>query len=143
MATRVKVYPTAMQSMFVPGGDIYKFAGDVRDDVRAAARRKIHNRTRGLWRSITSERHTLPLGVKFSVGSYSPYALWVEEGTAGNGAGFIHAHGLHPMVLYQHSRPPAKYARFKGHHKQRVHGQKGQHYLREGLAIGLAKHGLI
>jgi hypothetical protein len=143
VASKVKIYPAAMQSMFASGGDIYKFAGDVRDDVRTLARKGIHNRTRGLWRSITSERHTLPLGVKFSVGSYSPYALYVEEGTAGDGAGFITARGLHPMVLYQNRRAPAKYARFKGVPKQRVHGQKGQHFLREGLAAGMAKHGLI
>ena len=142
MATKVKVYPTAMQSMFAPGGDIYKFAGDVRDDVRTAARRGIHNRTRGLWRSITAERHTLPLGVKFSVGSYSPYALFVEEGTAGNGAGFIWAGGTKSMVLYQHKPAPARWARSKGVHKFAVHGQEGQHFLRNGLAIGMAKHGL-
>lgn len=145
MARRVEVDIPAIQSMFVRGGEVYKFAVKVSDDVRDAARRRIRNRSRRLWRSVTAKRHTLPLGVHFSVGAYAPYALMVEEGTADAGTWFI---GMdrqdgNPMTLYAGSRAvPAKYTKYKLAKAYIVKGQKPRHYLRNGLRAGLLRNSL-
>jgi hypothetical protein len=140
VAVRTRVNPVAIQSMFVPGGDIYKFAGKVENDVRTAARRRIRNRSRRLRRSVTARRRPNQYGVRFTVGAYAPYALYVELGTGP----YISASrfGEH-MTLYAGARfVPRRYARFKGAKTQFVSGQKPRLYLTNGLAAGLARNGL-
>lgn len=142
---KVELDPVAIQKMFVRGGDIYQFAAKTSDDIRDAARRRVRNRSRRLWRSISSRGHSLPLGVSFKVQAFAPHALWVEEGTASAGTWFI---GVgrppdKPMVLYAGARfVPAKYARYSYVRMDIVAGQKPRHYLRNGLRAGLLRNNL-
>lgn len=146
MSHRTRVDYVRIQSMFVTGGQVYKFAGKVQDDVRDAARHRAGKRSGALRRSISATRHTLPAGVKVTVAAYAEHALWVELGTAGGGAGRIFpTHGIEPMVLYAGARPgtPARYRRYKHARMRSVRGQKPKRFLERGLHDGMAQNGLV
>jgi hypothetical protein len=141
------VHMPAIQSMVARGGQIYRYAGKVSDDVRDAARAAAPRRTGGLRRSIFSELHTQPLSVKFTCSSFARHARWVERGTADAGFGVIFSiRGRDKrMVLYQDGRAgvPARYQKHIGQHIQWVSGQRPQPYLETGLYIGMLQNGLV
>jgi hypothetical protein len=141
----------AIQSMFVKGGEIRRFSDKVSGDIRDAARRRVPKRSRRLWRNISVlKTRTLPLGVNFVVGSYTEYALWVEEGTKENGMGKIYPHfEERPLSLYSSKTKygerfiPAQYAGYRHALMPSVQGQEGKHYLRRGLRAGFLRNSLI
>jgi hypothetical protein len=135
--TTVTVHPAAIQSLYVPGGQIYKYAGRVQRDVRTQARRAAPKRSGALRRSIQSDRiGTNQFGCRFSVYSFAPHARFVEEGTAGNGSGWIYPNSgglrLHPP-----------YDGYPNSVQKRVRGQEAKPFMRRGLERGLAVNGLL
>lgn len=148
MAVRTRVDWVRTQSMFATGGGVYRFAGKVEDDVRESARKRAGKRTGALRRSISSSKHTVPLGVSFKVQAFAEHALWVEQGTAGGGIGRIYPrHGIEPMALYS-SRDgvrtgiPGRYVRYRHARMWSVRGQKPKHFLERGLHDGMVQNGL-
>lgn len=133
------VYPAAIQSMFVPGGDIHGFAGKVQRNVRTQTRRAAPRRTGALARSIQGDRiGTNQFGNRFSVYSYLPHARWVSEGTAGMGAGYIYG-----SPVGSHMRLSPAYAGHPVNYQPVVHGQRPNPFMSVGLARGLAISGLL
>lgn len=146
MAHRTRVDWVRTKSMFVTGGQVYKFAGKVEKDVHDAARRRAGKRSGALRRSISSSRHTTPAGVSVRVQAFAEHALWVELGTAGAGTGRIYPrHGFEPMALYAGFRPgiPARYKQFRHARMFSVRGQKPKRFLERGLHDGMAQNGLV
>lgn len=138
--TRVVVHRAALRSMFVRGGGVYEFAGDVQSTIHKSARRLAPKRSGTLARSIRSS----PIGnngygCNFQVTATAPYVRFVTEGTVGPIFGH---HG--PMRLYADGRRgvPARYRGSVGQRKWWVEGQAPNPFLEEGLRIGLARHGL-
>lgn len=146
MSHRTRVDWVRTKSMFVTGGQVYKFAGRVEKDVHDAARRRAGKRSGALRRSISSSRHTTPSGVSVKVSAYAEHALWVELGTAGAGVGRIYPrHGIEPLVLYAGRRTgvPARYARYRHARVWSVSGQKPKRFLERGLHDGMVQNGLV
>jgi hypothetical protein len=135
------VDPGALQSLFVPGGQIHTEGRKVQRTIRTQARSAAPVRSGLLRRSIVaSQVGTIRYGVEFSVYAWANHALFVEDGTRGNGAGLIWGNPY--MKLYGGGRiPPARWANSKGSVHTKVHGQQGQHFLRDGMLRGLAMHG--
>jgi hypothetical protein len=136
--TTVKVHPAAIQSLYVPGGQVYKFASRVQRDVRTQARRAAPKRSGALRRSIQSDRvGTNQYGCRFSVYSFALHAKFVEEGTAGNGAGWIYPEVRDGLRVH-----PA-WGGYPISVQPRVHGQEAKPFMRRGLERGLAMNGLL
>jgi hypothetical protein len=84
------VDPGALQSLFVPGGQIHTEGRKVQRTIRTQARSAAPVRSGLLRRSIVaSQVGTIRYGVEFSVYAWANHALFVEDGTRGNGAGLI------------------------------------------------------
>lgn len=141
--TSVKVYPVAIQSMFVPGGQVHAFGRQLRRDVMFATRRAAPKRSGVLRRSIRADRvGTNQYGVRVNVKAWAPHAKWVNDGTTGP----IFPSSSRALVLYAfpplRTGIPGRYQRFQGAHKESVDGQRGQHFMAKGMTAGLAKNRL-
>lgn len=151
-----KIYPAAIQSMFVEGGDIHGEVKKWRRDVLFATRRAAPRRSGDLKRSIRADRvGTNRYRNNFRVKAFAPHAKWVNDGTGPIvGGKRVRLGGrtkrrAERMVLYSikpygpRAGVPARYRKTVGARKRWVRGQRGSHYLERGLAEGLAKNGLL
>lgn len=138
MTVKTKVYPTAAQAMFLPSGEI----GQERDRLRywsqSYARKFAPSRTGALRASIWGDRQgSNGLRARFTLVTYSPYGLYVDQGTTGPIVGRGSA-----MVLYQGPRlVPARYAHTAGWLVPDVRGQRAKKFLERGLQAAMVRFG--
>lgn len=131
--TTVTVHPAAIQSLYIPGGQVYRYAGRVQRDVRTQARRAAPKRSGALRRSIQSDRiGTNQFGCRFSVYSFALHARFVEEGTTA---------WIYPVSGGLRVHPP--YNGYPNSVQKRVRGQEAKPFMRRGLERGLAMNGLL
>lgn len=140
MSVKTKVYPTAAQAMFLPSGEIGQEADRLRYWAQAFARKFAPARTGALRASIWGDRKgSNQFQSRFTVVTYSPYGLYVDQGTPTP----IVGHGR-AMVLYQGPRAvPARYAATAGWLVTRVQGQRAKRFLERGLQAAFVRFGYV
>lgn len=89
MANRVYIKKGRIASLSLPGGSIYRFGEVLAKEAEVDARVKAPSRTGLLKAYITSDVFSNQNGVTIDVFSRASYSLYVHEGTAGGGTGFI------------------------------------------------------
>lgn len=143
MSVRVRVHEGAIQSMFVPGGQIDRFG---RQKVSASITRSVrtfaaqHARTGRLAGSFRTTSRVRKFEVEFSVYSTVDHARYLEEGTAG-------ASG--PVTLYADVLPAKSHPRAGGYQKYigaqvwSPRGTKATRFMSRALQEALHEHGLV
>lgn len=158
---RTDVNEAAVQSFIRDGGAVANLLNDVAQDTFQHGRRVAlrHARSKRLWGGIFWNRTktTGPYTGSALAGSSAKHTRYFHDGTAGNGAGYI----SHPKMIVPinkrkaHTNPAFKGAgsqtmaenassKWKGtKRKDKVKGQIRKPFLTEGLAVSLAKRGLV
>ena len=139
----VVVYESQIDAMFQPGGEGVRYANTQARDVASDARSLAPERSGELRRFIRAvpSRSTGKRSVRSSVRSAARHSLWVHEGTAGDGAGYIYparkrAMKLPPGGPTYHGGPSTSRhmgQKFKAMKLKKVRGQKGNPFLRQAL----------
>lgn len=152
----VRVHEWRVQEYLQPGGEVYDLVHDVARDARFHARTYIHNRSGKLAAGIQVNRpsRTNGLAIASTVFTRTSYALYVHEGTANNGAGYIYPKNGKVLTI-----PRAKGGSVSGgtlrkmwrggkvastegkpyFTARRVHGQRANPFLRKGLRDAMAQ----
>jgi hypothetical protein len=134
--------------MFVPGGSINSWTRRVAFETQNAAKVRAPHQTGLLTASIDADVDATPLlrVINVRVGSDAPYAKYVHEGTANNGAGYIYTtkgyanRALVDSWIARDVFPPnprgyyMPVSRRGGptHYALRVHGQRANPFLVNG-----------
>lgn len=134
----MRIGPINTGPLFAPGGSVNSWSHWIARDVRGEARNLAPQP--GAGRSMARSPHTwttgnlvasIYSGVSFrprrnivEVGARAPYAVYVHEGTANNGAGYIYSNSGRPM--------PIKRAGFVLGYADQVRGQKANPFLVDG-----------
>lgn len=154
----VRVHDHKVREYIKPGGDVNKMVHDVALETRRNARRYfIKNRTHRLAAGIQVNRPK-QLGawtIASTVFTRTKYALWVHEGTANNGYGYIVPKGSKYLVVPRNHETSTKSgstlrAAWRDGSREtrgdkpyflakRVHGQRANPYLANGLSMAMAK----
>jgi hypothetical protein len=167
MAKFLNIHEEAVQSYIRPGGEVNDLLNDVARDTKAYGAAYISNghiRSGRLLRGLFWNRAKLvgPLQGVARAGSSAKHTVWFHDGTAGKGLGYIrhpnmivpkNRHAAHTSLAFKgagaeqmafwKSRTKAQQKRGRGFtYKNQVRGQRAKPFLREGLAVSLAKHGL-
>ena len=139
----VVVYESQLDAMFQPGGTGVRYANTQAREVASDARSNAPVRSGELSRFIRAvpSRSTGKRSVRSSVRSGARHSLWVHEGTAGDGAGYIYparkrAMKLPPGGPTYHGGPSTSRhmgQKFKAMRLKKVRGQKGNPFLRQAL----------
>lgn len=151
----VRVHEWRVQEFIQPGGEVYDLVHDVARDARFHARRYIHSRSGKLAAGIQVNRPTRrhQLAIASTVFTRTSYALYVHEGTANNGTGYIYPKNGKVLTV-----PRSKTSvsggtlrkMWRGGQMQsteakpyftarRVRGQKSNPFLRKGLRDAMAQ----
>lgn len=136
----MRVHHTAIQSMFMFGGQVYEFADRVKAEILAESIIRAPVRSGELVRSLRSTTTgSNQLGCNFSVYSDAPHAQWVVTDTPSK-----HMPYGRYMVLYaSHTYVPAQWAWSAGMRIGHRDGYDANDFMFEALRAGLALHGLV
>jgi hypothetical protein len=133
---RVTVNSTALDRMFLPGGDVWAWGRNVRLEMAAVAMETTPSRT-GYMRTQNGSVET-PRGrrdIQLTVYNDAPYAMYVHNGTTGP----IYSSRPGGMLLVRPS-PYSNFHRFVP--LEEVDGQSAQPWLRNAMEDVLARHGI-
>jgi hypothetical protein len=154
----VRIHDAKVQEFLQPGGEVNELVHEVARDTRFFARGHIRNRTGELARMIQVNKpsQTGPWLVASLVFTRTKYALYVHEGTANNGAGYIYPKNHKYLTVPRDRRSTVSGSTLKrawrsgGRYTMnqrpyysmlRVHGQKANPFLQKGLHEAMARLG--
>lgn len=167
MPNYLNIHERKVRAFIDTGGEVNDLLNDVAQDTWRFSQRYISNghiRSGRLFKSLYWNRAKLtgPLTGVARAGASARHSLYFHDGTASGGAGFI----SHHKMIVPKNRNAANYstafkgagaeqlAKWKGRTAKqqkrgkgvwfldRVRGQRAKPFLREGLAVSLAKRGL-
>ena len=167
MAKFLNIHEHAVRAYIDEGGEVSGLLNDVAQGVKHYSQRYImngHMRSGRLYRGLWWNRSKLtgPLTGVARAGSSAKHTAYFHDGTASGGAGFIshknmivpkNRHAAHTNLAFK-GAGAEQLAKWKGRSarqqkrgkgvwfKDRVRGQRSKPFLREGLAVSLAKHAL-
>lgn len=167
MGKFLNIHEEAVQSYIREGGEVNKLLNDVAQGTFHHSQRYIsngHTRSGRLFRGLFWNRAKLtgPLQGVARAGSSAKHTLYFHEGTAGNGAGYIvsknmivprNRHAAHTNLAFKGAGAEqlAKWSKRSATQQERgmgvkfknqVRGQRAKPFLKEGLAVSLAKQRL-
>lgn len=154
----VRIHDAKVQEFLQPGGEVNELVHDVARDTRHFARLHINNRSGELGRrlQVNKPSQTGPWLVASLVFTRSHYALYVHEGTANNGAGYIYPTNHKYLTVPRNRRSAESGGTLKRMYRSggkytmhqrpyysmlRVHGQKANPFLQKGLHEAMAQLG--
>lgn len=110
--TRVTIYDTQVDRIFLPGGDVWDYMREVGDEHYRWASIYAPTRTYFLLSQMAGP-FVMPYngrrGVRYSVGNYAPYANFVHGGTTGPIYGKTELEGLEGTWLWVRPMPYSWY----------------------------------
>jgi hypothetical protein len=166
MPNYLNIHERAVRAYIDEGGEVSGLLNDVAQDTWRFSQRYVspHNRSGRLFRSLYWNRSKLtgPLQGVARAGASARHSLYFHDGTASGGAGFIsHRNMIVPKNKHAANHNSAfkgagaeQLATWKGRTSKqkargkgvwfmnRVRGQRAKPFLREGLAVSLAKQRL-
>lgn len=154
----IRVHDAKVQEFIQPGGEVNDLVHSVALDTRFYARGFINNRSGELGARIQVNRpsQTGPWLISSLVFTRSHYALYVHEGTANNGAGYIYPTNHKYLTVPVNRRSAVSGGNLKKQWRSggrytmsqkpyysmlRVHGQKANPFLAKGLSAAMAELG--
>jgi len=124
---RLVIYDSRIAAMSLPGGQIWRFAYQRRTKVERLAKATAPVRTGDLRAGIyATYEPSKPKTVIMEVHSGARHSLWVHEGTAHAGMGYIRPRSAKRLIL------PAGYGH-RRHALKKVRGQKPNPWLERSL----------
>lgn len=158
----VRIHEHEVQEFINPGGEVYDEIHKVAKNTRRASWGYINSRTGKLKGMIQVNRpsRTGAFELRALVFTRTSYAIYVHEGTAGNGAGYITPkHGRY-LAVPRHRQGPGtgnpsggtlrrmwKNSQARKYNKmgskpyfttEKIHGQKANPFLRKGMEDAMA-----